>query len=440
LFARALRAALPVRPGELRPLLWSGAYHFCLLLAYYLLRPLRESFGIRGDLENLPWLWTGTSAAMLLASPLFAWLVARQPRRRFLPFTYLFFAANLLVFHAAFTLLPERAGEAGDPHLALGYAFYVWLSVFNLFAVSVFWGFMADVHSLEQGARLFGAVGLGGTLGAIAGSAVPARLVGGFELVGRHFELAPLDLLPLSVVFLVLATLCVVRLARLHGLAGPAPEGAPARAHAAREPGRDVWLGYKLVLRSRYLQLLAGYVLLFTVTSTLLYFEQARIVKASFATGAERTAFFASIDLWTNVLTLATQLFVTGPFLSRVGVRAGLLVVPVLTLFCFGVLALWPVAPILLAVQVARRGLHYAVDRPTRELLYTVLGPEEKYKSKSFLDTFVYRGGDLLGAWFDALLAALGAFVAPIAALVAGTWIAAGALLGRAHLRARDRS
>lgn len=420
-----------VRAGEGRALVWSALYFFCLLFSYYLMRPYRDEMGIRGDLDKLPWLWTGTTLAMLLAAPLFAWLVSRLPRRRFIPLVYHFFAANLLVFYFVFLYAPAKS------HLNIGYAFYIWLSVFNLFAVSVFWGFMADMFTTEQGKRLFGAIGIGGTLGAICGSAVPAKLVKGVELGGMTVKIEPVHLLIGAVVFLELAVVCVWMLVGIFGLREPgaAAPGRDARAagsgNAAREPGRGVLTGLILISRSPYLLSMCVYMLLFTVTGTFLWFEQARIIKAHFTDPEKRIAFLGTMDLLVNIIALFTQLFITGRLLMRLGVLAGLLLLPLITLGGFGLIWLWPVPAVLMAVQVGRRGLHYAVDRPTREVLYTVLGPEEKYKSKSFIDTFVYRGGDLLGAWADLALGKAGLAVAGIAIGLSAVWAGVGVALGK---------
>ena len=384
---RLLGRAVLLKPGEAVPLLWAAAYFFCILLSYYLLRPMRDEFGIRGDLSDLPWLWTGTTIAMLVAAPCFAWLVSRFPRRVFLPVTYRFFAANLAIFYALLLLLPESS------HKTVGYAFYIWLSVFNLFAISVFWGLMTDMWSPEQSKRLFGAIAVGGTLGAIAGSSVPAFLA---KEIGNTSHL-----LLISVLMLEAAVFCIRRLTRW--AAGQNREGV-----ASPEPSASVWAGFVLLARSPYLMAMAVYMLLYTVTSTFLYFEQSRIVKATFTDTAARTAAFAQIDLATNVLTLLMQIFLTGHVVRRLGVIAGLCLVPVISILGFAALWAaphlgWPIFLTFAIVQVARRSAHYGIDRPSREILYAPLGPDEKYKTKSFIDTFVYRGGDLLGAWANAI-------------------------------------
>lgn len=416
-----LQRLVMVQPGEGRALLWAAAYFFFLLLSFYLLRPMREAMGIARGADKLPWLMTGTMLAMFALHPLYAMIVSRMPRRRFIPLVSHFFAANMLMFFAAFSLLPEHGGAN------LGYAFYIWLSVFNLFVVSVFWGLMADVFNEDQGKRLFGMISIGGTLGAIVGAAVTQNLSQGS--FGIKFE--PAHLLLLAVVCLQLSVFCMIRLANRFGLAktGAGP----------KEPGPDFREGLRLIRHSRYLQLICLYIVLFTITSTFLYLTQGEIVARSFSGTAERTAAFATIDVWGNAITLAVQLFVTSRLLRGLGVPGVLLILPVLTLAGFAALAAWPVFLTLAIVQVLRRGLHYAVDRPAREILYIPLGPEEKYKSKTFIDTVVYRAGDFIGVWAPTMLGALLIPVSAAAIATAGAWIASGSWLGRLVPRSAGR-
>ncbi len=384
----------------------------------YLLRPLRDSMGIAKGADKLPWLMTATLLCMALANPIFGALVARWPRRAFIPASTRVFAGSLLVFLALFRLLPHHGGAA------LGYTFFVWLSVFNLFVVSVFWGFMGDLFDEEQGRRLFGLVAVGGTLGAIVGAAATESLVQGrfgLRLDGTWLLLVP-------VLVLELAVRCMLAPARLRGL-DTAPE--------AKEPGPGALEGLRLLGRSPYLGLLCAYVLLFTVGTTLLYMEQGGIVAKVFPDSAARTAAFARLDLWVNLLSLAVQLFFSGRIVSRLGVPATLLILPILSFAGFGALALWPTFAVLAAFQVARRGLHYAVDRPARELIYIPLSPDEKYKAKPFIDTFVYRTGDLLGAWTPAALALAGLSLGAAAVGASAAWIGSGVWLGRSWSRSR---
>jgi len=418
---RFLRRLVLLEAGEGAALLWSTVYFFLLLFGFYLLRPVREAIGIARGADKLPWLMTGTLLAMVLANPAFAALVSKLPRRRFIPRAYRFFALNMLAFFLAFRFLPHRSP-------ALGYAFYIWLSVFNLFVVSVFWGLMSDVWSEGQGKRLFGFIATGGTLGAIAGAALTGALTKGFQLGGLLVKVDPLSLLLLSMLTLELAVQCVKRLATIFQLGDT--------AHGAREPGPGPLEGLRLIATSRYLQLICAYMLLFTITSTFLYLQQGSIVERAFSGTAARTAAFARIDLWVNVLTLATQVFLTGRLIAALGIPFVLAILPVLTLAGFGALWIWPTFGVMAVFQVLRRGLHYAVDRPAREILYIPLGPEERYKSKPFIDTFVYRGGDLLGVWAPTVLVALAIPVGLAAVGCSGLWIGSSLVLG-SHVKAK---
>jgi AAA family ATP:ADP antiporter len=419
--ARLLRRLVLLEEGEAPALLWSTLYFFLLLFGFYLLRPVREAMGIARGADKLPWLMTGTLLAMALANPAFAALVSRLPRKRFIPLTYRFFGLHMLAFFLAFRLLPGHGGAA------LGYAFYIWLSVFNLFVVSVFWGLMSDVWSEGQGRRLFGFIATGGTLGALAGAALTGALTKGIALGGLRLKVDPLSLLLVSVVALELAVQCVKRLAAIFRL-GEA-------AQADREPGPGPLEGLRLVATSRYLQLICAYILLFTITSTFLYLVQGAIVERAFSGTAARTAAFARIDLWVNALSLVTQVFLTGRLITGLGIPAVLSILPVLSLAGFGALWVWPTFGVMALFQVLRRGLHYAVDRPAREILYIPLGPEERYKSKPFIDTFVYRGGDLLGVWAPAAFAALAIPLGAAAVATSGLWGAAALALGRLRKR-----
>jgi AAA family ATP:ADP antiporter len=418
-----------LHPGETPAFLWSAAFFFFLLFGYYMLRPVRDEMGIRGDLDSLPELWTLTTVATLLATPLFAWLASRLPRRRFVPGLYRFFAANLLVFWALLTIVP-----AGPASITIGYAFFVWVSVFNLLSTSVFWGFMADLFTSGQGKRLFGPIGVGGTLGAVAGSTVPATLSG---------VLGPVHLMLIAAVLLEVVTACARRLCHQFGLTDRAHShvpGVPGRSATALqpgspEPGRDVWAGFSLIAGSSYLQMMVVYMLLFTMTTTFLYFEQARILKETLADSSARIELLARIDLIVNSLTLLLQVFVTGRLLTWLGVTGGLLVLPALTVAGFA--GLWQSASVatVMSFQIVRRATHFAVDRPTREVLYTVLGPDAKYKSKSFIDTFVYRGGDLAGAWGTALFTRLALTASLVAIPIAMVWLGSAWVLGRMQRR-----
>jgi AAA family ATP:ADP antiporter len=393
---RLLRRAVDVREHETAALVASCAYFFFVLSAYYVIRPVRDETGVAGGVDNLAWLFTGTLVGMLLVHPLFTALVARFPRRRFVPLIYRFFILNLVAFFLVF-----RGADAGQA-VWVGRMFFVWTSVFNLFVVSVFWSFMTDLYRPAQSQRLFGLVAVGGTLGAILGSTITSALV---PLLG------PVNLLLVSALLLEIAA----RAARaLDGQEASLAQGARLEASATaggddQVIGGGVLDGIRHVIRSPYLLGIAALMLLFTIASTFLYFQQAAIVARVFEGNPQaRTRFFAGLDLAVNVLTLATQVFVTGRMLRWLGVAVSLAFLPLMTLIGFGLLGLAPALTVLVVFQVLRRAGNFAIQRPAREVLYTVLPRTDKYKAKNFNDTFVYRAGDQLGAWSYTAIAWLG--------------------------------
>ncbi|HKA45921.1 MAG TPA: MFS transporter [Burkholderiales bacterium] len=408
-------ASLAARRQELPALAWSFAYFFCLLCGYYVLRPVRDEMGIVGGITNLPWLFTATFIVMLAAVPLFGWVTARLPRRVMLPAIYWFFIANLLLF---FVLMKNAVAPEW-----IAKAFFVWLSVFNLFVVSVFWSFMVDLFDNEQGKRLFGLIAAGGSAGALAGPALTVTLV---------VPLGIPNLLLISALFLAGAVICIHRL-----LAWDTGRASRTDAEHAAEDGPiggSVWAGIGTVARSWYLLGICLYIVVFSLLFTFLYFEQARIVAATIASGTERTQLFATIDLAVNLLALALQALAAAPLLRWLGVAGTLALLPAVSVIGFGIVGFVPTLAVIVAFQVLRRAGEYAIAKPARELLFAVLDREVKYKAKNFIDTVVFRGGDMASAWLITGLKALGLTAAAIAAAaipVALAWLILSWLLGR---------
>jgi len=401
-------------------MLWAALYYFLLLAAHYVIRPIRDEMGVAGGVRNLPWLFLGTLLGMLLIHPLFTALVSRLPRRHFIPLSYTFFTANLIAFWLFFLIISEGAG------IWAGRVFFVWTSVFNLFVVSIFWSLMADLFRPEQAKRLFGFVAVGGTVGAVVGSSVTAFLAA---------RVGPTNLLLVSAAILGLAMLAARKL--MSTVARSRIDDDPLRPPTAQieQPvGGGVFDGIRTAFASSYLLGIVGYMLLYTVTATILYFQQAEIVELSFADRAARTVFFAHIDLAVNILTALTQIFLTGRIVRRIGVALSLAALPLVCVLGFAAMG---VAPTLIAIavfQVLRRSSNFAIARPCREMLYTVIPRSAKYKAKNFIDTFVYRFGDQVGAWSYSGLGALGlgaAAISLVAVPLAAIWIVIGLWLGR---------
>jgi ATP:ADP antiporter, AAA family len=411
---RVLRRVIDVRPEEVAILFWCWLYIFAVLSSYYIMRPIRDEMGVAGGVRNLQWLFTGTLIGMLVVNLPFAYLVKTLPRRRFIPLTYRFFAVNIILF--ALLLYRANPGET----VWIGRAFFIWVSVYNLFVVSVFWQMNVDLFSPEQGKRLFGFIAAGATIGAITGSSLTASLA--------RF-VSPIVLLLGAAVLLELAVFAVGRLSRL----SPALSHRPGES-AERPIGGTILAGITHAFRSPYLVNVSLFILLFAISSTFLYFQQAGIVSRSFADRGAQTAFFATIDLSVNILTLVVQLFFTGRILVLFGVALTLALLPLLTVIGFGALALAPTLSAVAIFQILRRAGDYAIARPTREVLFTVVPREDRYKAKSFIDTFVYRLGDQFGAWSVAGLRALGAGASELALIaipIAVLWLINALWLGR---------
>ncbi len=411
-----LNRLISAEPHELRALGWSFLYFFVLLCGYYILRPIRDEMGIRGGVENLQWLFTATFVTMLCVVPLFGWVSSRYSRGKLLVVVYGFFIANIVLFYFLFA--------SGVKPALVARVFFVWLSVFNLFVISVFWSFMVELYDDRQAKRLFGFIAAGGSAGAVVGPVLTASLA---------VPLGTANLLWVAALFLSIALVCI------HRLRSWAARHNHPDHHLDSHPIGGNWFdGMRRVAQSPYLLGICLYILLYTTLATFLYFTQAGIVRDAFATSEERTRVFALIDFGTNAITIGLQLFVTGRLASRFGLSVTLAVVPVLLIIGFAALAVAPVLVVLLVVQIVRRAGNYAIARPGREMLYTVLPVADKYKSKNFIDTVVYRGGDAVSGWAYAGLGAVGLSaggIAWVAVPVAVIWLISGWRLGKVYDR-----
>ena len=411
---------IPAERHEWPALAGSFAYFFCLLAGYYILRPVRDTMAVAIGSAGLPVLFTAMFAVMLVLVPLFGWLCARLPRAQLLPAIYGFFALNLAGFYAAL--------QGGVPTATIAPVFFVWVSVYNLFVVSVFWSFMADLWSSAQAERLYGAIAAGGSLGAIAGPALTTLAAD---------KLGTANLLLASAGFLAVAIACVVGLGRW------------ARAHpraasdgASEQPlGGSVLAGVRAVVKSPYLLGVCAWLLCYSMLSTTLYFQQVEIVGREVPDAAARTQLFASVDLTVNTLTLLTQILLFPPLVAALGVGWMLALMPLLSVAGFLVLGAAPVLAVLVVFGVTRRIGEFAISKPMRETLFTVVPREEKYKAKNFIDTVIYRGGDTTAGWaFGALrsagmsLSAISYAMVPIAL----SWTAVSLYLGRKHASLRS--
>jgi len=410
---RLLAATVEVERNEIAALLWSFAFFFFVLCAYYIIRPLRDEMGVSLGPARLQWLFSAVFVVMLAAVPLFGWVVSSFARRRIVPIVYGFLIANLLAFWGLFA-----AGVHGT--LVAG-TFFVWVSVFNLFVVSLFWSLMADLYRSEQARRLYGFIAAGGSAGALAGPLLTQSLVG---------VLGATNLLLVSALLLLAATQAALALRRLFS-------GVAGRQSEERPLGKGLLAGAIAVWRSSYLFHIALWILLANLISTLFYLEQARIVGETLADRTQRVQLFARLDLAVSIATILAQVFLTPRVLARFGLAAAIAVLPSFAALGLIGLALSPTLIVIVSILAIERALAFAISNPALKVLYTVLAPEAKYKAQNFNDTVVFRGGDAASGWiFNSLAKSLGLSLASVAVLslpLALLWLLLSLRLGRQH-------
>jgi AAA family ATP:ADP antiporter len=407
-----------VQPEELPALLAAFATLFCMFSSYTILRPIRDTMGITSGVEKLPYLFWGTFIAMLAIQPVYGWLTSRLRRTVFLPWVYAFFTANLLAFYVWFNIQQD--------HTWIARTYYVWVSVFNFFIVAVFWSLMADVFTREQAGRMFGFIAAGASTGGLVGPLIAGRLA---------VPLGTINLLLISATLLASSLFFMRRVIRWHQNFGSGTRGAEVNTPL----GGHMLAAFHQVLRSPYLLGIALFVILLSWVSTFLYLEQQAFVAKVFATRDERTRFFSDVDFWVQSFSLVTQLFLFGRLFKWVGLRSMLVSVPLIMTAGYAIFALLPTFAVLVGVLAVRRVGEYAITRPCRDSLYTVCTREEKYKAKSLIDTFIYRGGDATSASIYQLLTVeigLGpSGVGWVGAFVSAIWMLIALALGNSHER-----
>jgi AAA family ATP:ADP antiporter len=414
--ARLLKRIGGVEPVETRAVLISFAYFFFLMASYFILRPLRDAMGTVYGVKHLQELFTGTFIVSFIVAPVYAGLASRVRLASFLPWVYGFIALTMVAFFVLFRAAPENRLVAA--------AFYIWLSTFNLLTISVFWSMMADIFSSAQAKRLFGFIAAGGTVGTIV---APAFITFFVDLVGVN------ALLLISAAgFFITATLVRALEAEKRKLVVADPRAQ--RTSMDKKLGGNPFDGFVLIFKSRYLLMISLFLLLMTWISTIIYFQLQDLITHDFATKAARTQAFATIDLATNTCAVLVQLFGTRRFIQRFGVTAGLLINPIIMVIAFLAVVLSPVLLVLGSIQVARRFAEYAVAKPSRDMLFTVVDQQAKYKAKNVIDTVVYRFGDLSSAWFSAAILPFGvAGLALAGVLVSVFWFPIAWMLGRRY-------
>jgi len=413
---RLLTRVVAVQRQEMVGLIWSFAFFFCVLCAYYIIRPLRDEMGVTLGPQRLPWLFSAVLVVMLAAVPLFGWVVSTFARRRIVPVVYGFAIANLLGFWLCFA--------SGTHGAIVAATFFVWVSVFNLFVVSLFWSLMSDLYRSDQATRLYGFIAAGGSAGALAGPLLTQSLVG---------ILGATNLLLVSALLLLAATKAALVLRRLFA-------GISARQSEERPLGKGLLAGAIAVWRSPYLFRIALWILVANLVSTLFYLEQARIVGETLTDRTERVQLFARLDLAVSIATILAQVFLTARVLARFGITAAIAALPAFAGLGLVGLALSPTLAVIVSILATERALAFAISNPAMKVLYTVLEPEQKYKAQNFNDTVVFRAGDAASGWiFNALAKSLGLSLPTIAGItlpLAALWLLLSLRLGRGHAQA----
>jgi len=398
-----LQIVFGLKRHEFAAVAWSFAYFFCVLSSYYIIRPVREEMAVGSGANTIPYLFIGTFVTMLFATSLFGWVASRFPRRVFLPWVYLFFISNIVVFWIVFS----QFRGAGTDYVWLGRIFFVWVSVFNLFVVSVFWSFMADIYTREQGRRLFGLITSGGSIGALIGGLITSALVTtiGFE-----------DLMGLSAAVLLAAVFCIGRLK--DWVHQEHEEDIEETVEAEKPLGGNPLAGLTHLFSSRYFLGIALMSLVASLLGTALYMFRAELIEAAIQNPDERTQFFSNMNVAANSLALIAQMFLVKQVVTRFGIGRSLFLFPLASIIGFLILAFEPTLIAVAVLDVVRRGLGFGFAKPSTDMLYSVVTPEEKYKTKNAIDTAIYRGGDVVGTWAIKLMSILGLGIAGISIIM----------------------
>ncbi|MFK7821297.1 MAG: NTP/NDP exchange transporter [Planctomycetaceae bacterium] len=408
-----------------------AGWFFLVLFSYYILRPIREQISATYGIKNLEWLFFATFSAMLVAIPTFAFLVSRFDRKKLVPSIYGFFIVSLLGFWAAFRFTPDSAliGEVAAQEW-IARVLFIWISVYGLFIVSFFWSVIGDMLSTEQGRRLFGFVMAGGTAGGMAASLVAGWLT---ENIGQ------VNLLFLPGIALGLSLFVYFDLERAHRTLGPQQD----QSSIGQATGGNPFAGLTAVLGSHYLLAIAAFGFLLATCGTTIYFQQAEIVAEALTTDEAKTSFFARVNFCVQVLTILLQTLVVGRLMKWFGVGLTLAVLPLAYIFGITSLALAPTLTVLAVISVTGRAAEYAISNPAREVLFTAVNREDRYKAKSFIDTIVRRGGDAgIGSLYRQLRSSAGLAMTTLSWCVvpiAIGWLGLAIFIGRENKKISER-
>ena len=399
---------------------WSFLYFFSLLTAYFILRPIRDAMGIAGGTGSLAYLFSYTFIVMLAVMPIYGALVAHFPRRKLIPYIYSFFILNLLLFWVFFSnkIMMDLTAKV----------FFVWLSVFNVFVVSIFWSFMIDIFKASDSKKLFGLIASGGTIGSILGPITVTLLI---DRIGTE------SLLLISATILLFSIVCVLRLTSLRKDNLLDMKNVQLNLDNNKAIGGSILAGFTEILKSRYLMGISALVFLLSLTATFAYFQQSSLIYNGYSDTAERVKVFALIERYVSIGALIFQIFISGPVMIKYGVKAGIILLPIITVLGFVLLAISPTIGIFIIFQTIRRASEYGMFSPARENLFSIVSREQKYKAKNFIDTAIFRGGDVINGWiYTGLNAGMGLSIAVVSMIgvpLALIWGILAWKLGKTH-------
>jgi len=416
---RIIKATTKIEANELRATIFSFLFVFTLMAAYYILRPIRDALSSNWTDAELSWLWTSTFFFSLIAVSVYGAVISRVKFKNLVPGIYAFFSVSFFIFYFGSSLV-ETFGYIDK-------FFYVWLSVFSLFHISVFWSFMSDLFSRNQSRRLFGIIATGASTGAIVGPMIPIFFANSLGVSNLMWIAAVILLIPIPIIR-KLESLKATELGN---------KNVEADLSVQWVIGNNPFAGFELFFRKPFLLGIGIFILLYVAISTFVYFEIKNLL-----VGVDhdvRTQIWGGIDLAVNSLAIVTAVFATGRLATKFHMSITLTLIPVLIVLGLLIVAVAPIISVIAGLQIVRRAGNYAITRPGREMLFTVVDREMRFKAKPVIDIVVYRGGDMITAWaFTALTAGLGFGLSAVAAVGAGIaviWAVVGVYLGRSYHR-----
>ena len=421
-FKKIIKSWTLVEPHEIRATVLSFLFVFTLFTAYFIIRPARDALASEWTRADTSWLWTLTFFVSIVTVSLYGFIISRVRFNRVVPGAYIFFALSFVAFYVG--------SQFVENSMTIDKSFYVWLSVFSLLHASIFWSFMSGTFSKQQAPRLFAIIATGASVGSIVGSAVSGFLAEEIGVMNLMLIAAGLLLVTLPII----SKLEVLKAAELGN------KNLSADLSEAKRLGKNPFAGFLIFIKNPYLVAIGVFILMYVAMSTFVYMELRELLAVY--ERAERTEILGRIDFFVNILVVVIALFGTGRLATRFGMATTLSLIPILMIGGWLIVAAVPLLAVLYGLQIFRKAGNYAITKPGREMLFTLVDDETRYKAKPVIDVVVYRGGDMATAWLHTMLKDVFAFglggVAIVAAVIAGLWAMSGIYLGRRYNEAKE--